>query len=69
MAESVNDKDLKEHCDNIHGHEYKIPTKCVKSIQDVSVWEKSDAYQVITLKPSWIKLGYFENISNLYGYS
>ena len=57
MAESVNEKDSKEHCDNIHVHEYKIPTKCVKSIQDVSVWEKSDAYQVIALEHYCIKFG------------
>ena len=28
-------------------NDFKIPTKCVKAAQDILVWEKSDAYQVI----------------------
>ena len=47
MAESVKERQEKDHCDNNQDHEFKIPTKCVKNIEDVSAWEKSDAYQVI----------------------
>ena len=25
---------------------FTIPTKCVKNVQDITVWEKSEAYQV-----------------------
>ena len=31
----------------LSSNDFKIPTKCVKAAQDILVWEKSDAYQVI----------------------
>ena len=31
----------------LSSNDFKIPTKCVKVAQDILVWEKSDAYQVI----------------------
>ena len=31
----------------LSSNDYKIPKKCVKAAQDIHVWEKSDAYQVI----------------------
>lgn len=29
---------------------FKIPTKCVKNMQDIAMWEKSEAYQVNNIK-------------------
>ena len=31
----------------LSSNDYKIPKKCVKAAEDIHVWEKSDAYQVI----------------------
>ena len=31
---------------NVKSNSFKIPTKCVKNVQDITVWEKSEAYQV-----------------------
>ena len=31
----------------LSSNDFTIPTKCVKAAQDILVWEKSDAYQVI----------------------
>ena len=31
---------------NVKSNSFKIPTKCVKNAQDITVWEKSEAYQV-----------------------
>ena len=31
---------------NVKSNSFKIPTKCVKNVQDTTVWEKSEAYQV-----------------------
>ena len=31
----------------LSSNDFKLPTKCVKAAQDILVWEKSDAYQVI----------------------
>ena len=31
----------------LSSNDFKIPIKCVKAAQDILVWEKSDAYQVI----------------------
>ena len=45
MAESAKEKQEKDCSDNNYHHEYKIPTKCVKNMEDVSIWEKSEAYQ------------------------
>jgi len=30
---------------NVKSNSFKIPTKCVKNVQDITVWEKSEAYQ------------------------
>ena len=31
----------------LSSNDFTIPTKCVNAAQDILVWEKSDAYQVI----------------------
>ena len=43
----------KSDCGDVNN--FKVPEKCVKSAQDIPIWEKSDAYQVKknTPKPNW----------------
>ena len=55
----------------LSSNDFKIPTKCVKAAQDILVWEKSDAYQVIEatlnvgIRPSVKSLHFLLNINSL----
>ena len=40
----------KSDCGDVNN--FEVPEKCVKSAQDIPIWEKSDAYQVKKNRPT-----------------
>ena len=40
----------KDNRDIAENHGFKTPVKCIKSAQDISIWEKSEAYQVMNTR-------------------
>ena len=48
MKMTENTQNFPEQTDtsNSKTNSFKVPTKCVKNMQDMSLWENSEAYQV-----------------------
>ena len=51
MDEISTDAKEKDNSGMAENHEFKTPMKCIKSAQDISIWETSEAYQVIDTIP------------------
>jgi len=47
MKMTENTQNIPEQTDtsNSKTNSFKVPTKCVKNMQDISLWENSEAYQ------------------------